>query len=88
MRVDVLADAPVPHVRTHETPQGARLQIGRVDDEARVGGQALDRGTAIEVLCIGLRQVFVHGPRQDDVFDQLQGAAEALTGERHRAARR
>ena len=52
-----LVDRPtraVGHVGLGEAAQHAGLDVGRVDDEARVVGEVLQRGLAEQVAAVGL----------------------------------
>ena len=72
------ADAPVGHVRLGEAEQRARLHARRVDDEARVVGEVLERRVAEQVLAVGLGHALgdrVGGQRAHDHRRLVDGPA-------------
>ena len=75
-RVDA-ADAPVGHVGLGEAEQRAGLHARRVDDEARVVGEVLERRVAEQVLAVGLGHALgdrVGGQRAHDHRGLVDGA--------------
>ena len=74
------ADAVVPHVRLREPPEHARLEVRRVEDEARPVGDVLEGGAFEELPVVPPGDEARDRARQEDPL-QAGGDVDRLAGQ-------